>query len=388
MISTNAALRAALLVSLVFTACEGRRVLRRGDEADAGPGGPASRHEAPDAASGRADAALDAGEAPSGRADGPVETGDASGEQIPAPADDCAQLHIQYGPYAATGECPTIDCHCDVAYAGPLPAQGHCVTSVDCAAVCATGDLWFTCAFFGCGSDSDCRYVGGLCVKSPGAIEGICQIPPVVPPPCASDLECPGGRRCVAIKDDGSRTCVETATNDGGPCNQDADCPAGHCALPGSSIVGMCSTGANNASCFTDANCASGLHCRNGLVSPPGTCSDGSNHSTCDRDSDCQRGVCLGADCSFGEVGDDCRKNVDCQSGFCAFGTKCSDGAVDAYCGAADQCASGRCAKGAETSACTTGARASKCIHDYDCVSGTCRHQPGSDVTNDFGACD
>ncbi len=375
-------MRAAIFLSILVSACNGH--VPRG-ERNGSDGGLITDDDARDATNERVPSDHAAADAMG--ADAGSETGDAMGEQSSASQNVCAPLHVQYTGAASSdpSDCPTVACDCPGFYAFPLsvPYRG-CVLSVDCAAACTSGDMWLICALSGCASDRDCESTGQQCT------EGLCADRPYVPPKCASDLECPGGRRCVATQADGSRTCVETATNDRGPCNQDADCPAGHCALPPAGILGACSTGATFADCFDDADCASGLQCRNVEIEidQPGTCIHGSDHAPCDSDSDCRGGVCLASVCSFGEVGDDCRENADCKSGFCADGVTCTTGAVDALCGQDDQCASGRCANNGTFSACTTGGVSSKCADDHDCLNGVCRHQPDDGVTAQFGACD
>ncbi|HTA18021.1 MAG TPA: hypothetical protein VK989_01945, partial [Polyangia bacterium] len=378
MTNTCAATRTAILLSIVLASCQGRDSLGERHRSD---GGQATDDDPRDATSARDPSGQETADAMG--ADAGPETADATAEQSSAPQNACAQFDLRFtGAGASPYDCPTIDCDCPDFLVSPVAVARGCVQSVDCAAACASGEMWLICALDGCASDRDCDD------DAPDCVDGLCSARPYVPPKCASDLECPGGKRCVATQADGSRTCVETATNDRGPCNQDADCPAGHCALPSAGILGVCSTGANFADCFTDANCASGLHCKNVEIDMPGTCSDGSDHAPCERDGDCRVGRCLASSCTFGALGDDCRENADCQSGFCAGGRSCTTGAVDAACAQDADCASGRCANDGTIAACTIGAPSSKCVDDHDCVSGACRRQPGADVTAQFGACE
>jgi hypothetical protein len=379
MSNANTALRAAIFLSVVLSACQGHHSLGEPNPSD---GGRTTDDEKVDATNERASTASETADAAS--ADAGLETADAMGDQTAAAQNICAPFHIQYAGAGSGGpsDCPAIDCGCPEVDALPTASQYRgCVQSVDCSAACADG-LWFICAISGCASDADCP--GQECLG------GLCSDPPPAPPPtCASDLECPFGKLCVTTHADGTRNCVETATNDRGPCDQDADCPAGHCLFSGSGVVvGICSTGAYGEVCFTDASCATGLQCKTDSVDPAGACSHASEHAPCARDSDCQGGVCLASSCSFGEVGDDCRKNADCKSGFCGSGVSCTNGEIDAFCAQDDQCASGRCATSAEISACTTGAPGSKCFVDRDCLNGLCRLEPDAAGTLQFGACD
>jgi hypothetical protein len=230
-----------------------------------------------------------------------------------------------------------------------VPTKLHgCVQSVDCAAACNGGvDQWLYCAVFACASDDDCGpFDAGHCVVVPGATEGVCG-GLATSSPCADAGDCSAAQRCVAVKADGTRACIDLISNYVGPCNQDADCAAGHCALQGSSFLGLCTDGGVSSACFSESDCASGLHCRHAVGHRPGSCSDGSDNASCDQDADCQVGICAhSAVCSSGKLDDECDENADCLSGFCAYGFTCSDGAVGAHCGHDDECASGRCTDG------------------------------------------
>jgi hypothetical protein len=380
--NASATARASLLLAVLLGAC-GRQDARaaRGRA----EGGTNASVGAPDASGGAPGSASDASDERPWTAPGDAAV---SSRPIPTPPDVCASYHFEYAGAGVGGpsDCPVIDCQCQ-----NIPAQSFytplgCLRSADCAFACHNYGHWFDCIVLACLRDNDCSSIpGGKCIRSPGWTQGFCESAAELG--CNDASDCQSGRRCVATEADGTRTCVDPAANDAGPCNEDADCPAGHCAL-GAGFLGVCTVGAPFAGCFSDVDCAPGLHCRNVAGDQHGLCSDGTDNAPCDRYPDCLVGKCIRSTCSSLELGDHCQENEDCRSGFCALRSTCSDGAPDAPCSQDSECASGLCADIPGLAAfCTTGAPSSKCFDDHDCLSSSCRHEPGVDVLAAFGTC-
>jgi hypothetical protein len=192
----------------------------------------------------------------------------------PPPPDPCAPFHLQYtsagdgGPY----DCPDVDCHCGT-YSGPVPSPIHgCLQSIDCTVACHSNEDWLSCVVFACASSADCVGRGYVCVVAPGATEGLCQDPTTPDSFCFRAEDCAGSLRCVAVEADGTRRCVDPAIENRFNCNGNADCPVGHCALSRTSFLGMCTTGEKDERCFSDADCAPHLACKDPDV--PGFCSE------------------------------------------------------------------------------------------------------------------
>jgi hypothetical protein len=309
---------------------------------------------------------------------------------IPPPPDPCAEFQIEYAGFAQAGgtcdneNCPAIDCNCPAVLVACSPVAG-CVKSVDCAAVCGAGDDddALVCIIGACTADAGCR-AGSRCVIAKGMDQGYCT-GGSDGGSCIETKDCPSGERCVAVASDGTRQCIEQATEQEAsfsPCNTSADCASGrHCALPDASFLGYCSSGTVYDHCFRDADCQTGLRCVNDQ------CTDGLIDSPCATTSDCHRGYCAEGRCNEGKNDDFCNLASDCQSKICVFGIRCSSGDIDAACETDSDCLSGRCAGNGALSACTSGALGSKCLDAADCASNSCVHAPGVNPAGVFGAC-
>lgn len=227
------------------------------------------------------------------------DAGSASG--IPAPPDDsCGRFGWEFG---GSVDCEQTTCDPVVCDCAPTPYRAcsprfGCGVAVDCEAACTVGieqpDDVTNCVedYAPCTMDADCTSdtLGAhfsVCVIRTGEDRGECATgfagsTPTTRSRCIKDTDCVGGF-CVAVAQDGRRECSSGASV-GHPCNRDEHCPraGAHCALPDGSFLGRCTAGRNGESCFRDADCETGLQCRDPVPESGGTCADAAATATTD----------------------------------------------------------------------------------------------------------
>lgn len=318
-----------------------------------------------------------------GQSDLDVRPRAANGVPLPErdPRDSCDGIGVRVAP--ANPACAPLSCGC-MAQDLTLSVEGaHCVTAIDCDAFCALGEdgvlRLFFCAYPGtCAGDGACM-PGFHCVHPAGETTGAC-VTPAAGGECFADADCES-HACVVDSDNGRATCG--AATSGARCNVDRHCLSNHCVLPDQEYLGACAGSGAGSPCRSSADCAAGMACVSGLISPGaprpqggslGACSDGIPGSPCRSASDCLDGsVCLASlhQCSVGDVGDACDSAADCSSHLCSSASgraSCTSGEEGAACADVTECKTARCV----ASACSSGGPGSTCLQDTDCVESAC----------------
>lgn len=161
-----------------------------------------------------------------------------------------------------------------------------------------------------------------------------------VPDPCAADVDCGDGARCVGglcqddcLRDDdcpGSQTCVAARCTAPDRCVDDGDCPGLTACEAGACVPFECSTHDDCPGLCVDRRCADGVPvqcdpgaCAGALICASGACvTDG----PCAADDDCAPGAprCDASGDCLRCLGDtDCEGNGICDGGRCSYGGFC-----------------------------------------------------------------
>jgi hypothetical protein len=275
-----------------------------------------------------------------------TETSGPGGQDGGVPGEvGCEDLDLTYdGAKCSSGsQCSAVQCVCGSSVR-PLnacnPVQG-CLTSANCAAVCAasSSSLALSCAqTTSCTDDADC---GGFhCAIS--SLSGQCTRGEPGDR-CDSAEDC-NSYLCVTVQ--GVLTCTGTAPVGTG-CTRDLDCGSGICQPNAATSAYECSAGAPGDPCSSASDCASGGACMYEYASSHYVCTDRSNGSLCASDSDCVSSSCAAGGrsqglCSGGTQGESCDYDYDCSSQRCrtdsetsikscgyATGAECPDGIAD-----------------------------------------------------------
>jgi hypothetical protein len=255
----------------------------------------------------------------------------------------CEELDLTYdGTKCGTGsQCSEVRCTCG-SNVLPLiacnPVQG-CLTSANCAAVCAasSSSVTLSCAQTqSCTDDSEC----GDFHCATGSFSGQCTRGEPGDR-CDSAGDCSSGL-CLSVQ--GVLTCMGTSEV-GSVCTRDLDCASGICQ-PIAGTAAQCSAGDPGDACASASDCASGP-CVYDYSSSRYSCTDRSDGSLCASDSDCLSSNCATGGrshgvCSNGTFGEACDYDYDCSSQQCkadsetgvrscgyAPGEECPDGIAD-----------------------------------------------------------
>ena len=163
--------------------------------------------------------------------------------------------------------------------AGDVGAPDDTTTPIDSAGTDGAGGGGpFDC----CSDDAPCEQ-GLVCAPLPtGGPGGVCE--PPATDGCWSNADCAAGEACEGVsvcactadcaEADSPGTCV-TATPPPGCCNTDADCLVGDstewsCAMIDGAGPGTCVPDYGAGTCWDDADCGSGEHCKGATFCPCG----------------------------------------------------------------------------------------------------------------------
>jgi hypothetical protein len=228
-----------------------------------------------------------------------------------------------------------------------------------------------------CGSDDQCASTHCAITSSSSGTDGGASTTVTECGKCgatvADGAACQATDTCVAGDSCTNGTCAKQTTSSGGtgalgaPCQQDSDCATpNHCDF----TQGVCAVpGVAGSSCFTAADCATGLICTSG--------------EQCENPI-ASGGQCTGGDCAAG-LGCDATSKKCTSITFAAQGAPCDRDAVLCDRGTCNIGGSGGAQKGvcptiiADGQACTAGSTTTSCDDFAECVNGTCQIQNPAD---------